>query len=701
MKRQHVKGVVGFSFIIIIAMVLLGVLEPGNQSTTSDQLPTLMSLPTSGQTEVASVVTVTSIEQAVSETEAVETKTPIQSPSQLPTLPRSPTQLQPNPVATVTEDQTSKPIATESGSSATKIRSTTIIREPVPNQTVIRFDSSATVLERQAYVESIGGEIVSSIDALDAVIISTPDTTDSQALPESDLIISKEPDYYVSALINNPPNDPYYDQQWALHVIGAPEAWQELPEDAPKVTVAVIDSGVCLDHPDLEGRIPDGYDFVDDDDTPQDELGHGCGVAGIIAANVDNGIGIAGVAPNAQILPVRVLDATGIGTYSDVAAGIIYAVDNGAEIINLSLGGAYPSTILEDAVNYAVDREVTIVAAAGNTGGSVLYPASYEPVIAVGSVDHNLEMSSFSSRGPEIDVLAPGRDIMTTENDGGYANMSGTSFASSYITGALVGELAVNESYRLNVSGFQFILDTQTLVAQSFPEFEWPWDEEDNNKVYWTSGPHSWSQGGNFTGKISASRGNGLDFAKSGGTSFNVTAMASGEVIKNECGFQGLGCIVAIKHDVGGSVMIYGHLMTTSGASKPINDLGTTVQQGDFIGYAGNTGGQKSIHLHIELRDGTENCDAPENNDFGAVNGDDCGDVGFAGNPIAWDGMTLVDDYYVSGYFDAGYCDTDPSDDPPTDQPCEEGGPPRNFCAPDADCDTIFNYDGSASRVYA
>ena len=120
-----------------------------------------------------------------------------------------------------------------------------------------------------------------------------------------------EPDYYVSAQVAVPPSDPYYDQQWALPVIGAPEAWLELPADAPQVVVAVIDSGICADHPDLAGRVLPGWDFVEDDAQPQDAFGHGCGVAGIIAANIDDGIGMAGVAPNALILPLRVLDGSG------------------------------------------------------------------------------------------------------------------------------------------------------------------------------------------------------------------------------------------------------------------------------------------------------------------------------------------------------------------------------------------------------
>src|SRR5690606_32173213 len=175
---------------------------------------------------------------------------------------------------------------------------------------------------------------------------------------------------------------------WGLNVIGAPDAWLSLPQDAPQVRVAVIDSGICANHPDLAGRVLAGHDFVDEDAVPEDTFGHGCAVSGVIAANIDNGEGVAGVAPNAQIMPLRVLDGQGVGTYSDVAAAIVYAADGGADVINLSLGGPNASNLLADAVRYAAQRDVLVIAAAGNTGREgVLYPAAYEGVIAVGSID--------------------------------------------------------------------------------------------------------------------------------------------------------------------------------------------------------------------------------------------------------------------------------------------------------------------------
>jgi M6 family metalloprotease-like protein len=321
--------------------------------------------------------------------------------------------------------------------------------EPVPNQVVIRFAETASETERAAYLAAVAATsaITRQIAALNTVVLSVPDPA---ALPDSPVILSREPDYRVTALIDVPTSDPHYSDQWGLRAIGAPEAWLQLPAQPASVTVAVIDSGICADHPDLAGRILTGYDFVEDDSTPQDAFGHGCGVSGVIAANADNGLGIAGVAPHTQILPLRVLDAQGSGTYSDVAAALVYAADSGAQIINLSLGGTQDSRVLRDAVQYAADRGARVVAAAGNTGSSVLYPAAYPAAVAVGSVSSRLTLSTFSSRGPEIDLLAPGENILTTTRAGSYAPMNGTSFAAPHVAGAAALQLALGRELTLD-----------------------------------------------------------------------------------------------------------------------------------------------------------------------------------------------------------------------------------------------------------
>ena len=225
-------------------------------------------------------------------------------------------------------------------------------QQPVPNQVTIQFAPNTSLEQQQAYIQSLGGQIESTITPLNTVVVTLPDTS-AALLASSPLVLQTEPDYYVRAQ-QSTPNDPFYSQQWAFPVIKAAEAWPLLPANTPTIVVAVIDSGICAAHPDLTGRILPGYDYVHDDSNPQDEYGHGCEVAGVIAANANNGIGVAGVAPNTHIMPLRVLDAAGDGYTSDVAEAITDATDNGAAIINLSLGGVNPSSLMEDAVNYAV-----------------------------------------------------------------------------------------------------------------------------------------------------------------------------------------------------------------------------------------------------------------------------------------------------------------------------------------------------------
>jgi thermitase len=326
---------------------------------------------------------------------------------------------------------------------------------PIPTQVVLTFSTEMTVEERKAYVTERGGEIVAELNALNALVAVLPmQALSLDGMPDAETLVTVEPDYFVSAQLEVPPNDPLYSDQWALPAIGAANAWAALPVNLPTVVVAIIDSGVCLEHPDLQGRVLPGWDFVDGDAIPQDEMGHGCGAAGIIAANINNGVGIAGVAPNAMVMPLRVLNAQGSGTYSNVAAAIVYAADHSAQIINLSLGGTYASTLLENAVNYAVGLGVTVVAAAGNTGSEqILYPAAYEPVISVGAVDQNLLISNFSARGSGIDILAPGQNILTTRMDQSFTPMTGTSFAAPFVSAAAALDLAIGIAQAITLDG--------------------------------------------------------------------------------------------------------------------------------------------------------------------------------------------------------------------------------------------------------
>ncbi|MHB9752859.1 S8 family peptidase [Streptomyces sp. BYX5S] len=242
--------------------------------------------------------------------------------------------------------------------------------------------------------------------------------------------------------------DPMRDDQWALDAMNLPEAWDTSKGD--DTVIAVVDSGVATDHPDLKGRLVDGYDFVDGDDDPKDLNGHGTHVSGIAAAHTDNGVGVAGGAPGAKIMPVRVLGANGSGSNGDITKGIVWAADQGADVINLSLGEGVLMTkllqggILNKAIQHAHDKGAVVVAAAGNDGADTQPYKVRTPVLVVGASTEKGTAADFSNFGAEQAVSAPGEDILSTlptyrtketlKDTSGYGKLSGTSMAAPYVS---------------------------------------------------------------------------------------------------------------------------------------------------------------------------------------------------------------------------------------------------------------------------
>ena len=221
-----------------------------------------------------------------------------------------------------------------------------------------------------------------------------------------------------------------------------PSAWDRSKGSLSQV-VAVVDSGVNGKHPDLVGRTVAGYDAISNVDiaagAATDEEGHGSMVAGIIAAQTDNSEGIAGVAWNAKVMPVKVMDSNGEGSDSDVIEGITWAVDHGARIVNLSLGGPDDSPALHEAVRYAVGKGAVVIVAAGNSGdGQPEYPAAYPEAIAVAATDNAGRLTDFSTHGSWVDVAAPGFGILSTQLAGDYAYGDGTSFSAPIVSGITV-----------------------------------------------------------------------------------------------------------------------------------------------------------------------------------------------------------------------------------------------------------------------
>ncbi|MBI4287936.1 MAG: peptidase S8 [Chloroflexi bacterium] len=259
-------------------------------------------------------------------------------------------------------------------------------------------------------------------------------------------VVFAEVDYIAQASYT--PDDPYFGNQWGMTKIQAPQAW-DLTTGSSAVKVAILDTGIDQNHEDLQGKIIANRNFTNSR-TVDDRYGHGTHVAGIAAAVTSNGKGVAGVGYNTSLMNVKVLADNGSGNYSWIANGIIWAADNGAQVISMSLGGSFASSTMESALNYASSKGVLLVAAAGNSNtSSPSYPAYYSNVIAVAATDKNDAKASFSNYGSWVDIAAPGTDIYSTlpnhNNRIGiknYGYLSGTSMATPYVTGVAALVLA-------------------------------------------------------------------------------------------------------------------------------------------------------------------------------------------------------------------------------------------------------------------
>jgi thermitase len=245
-----------------------------------------------------------------------------------------------------------------------------------------------------------------------------------------------EPDVVVTGGLT--PNDPAFDIEgnvYGQRIVKAPQGWNIYTGSAEGV-IAILDTGVNLNHPEFTGRLLPGYDFINEDSDPSDDHGHGTHVAGIAAAALNNATGAAGICPGCAILPVKVLDSGNKGTWGTVAAGIYYAVDQGARVINLSLGASVSSRTLERAIQYAEAHDVIVVAAAGNAASTEpFYPAALPYVIAVGATTDQDVLWPLSNTGEYIDLTAPGHRIYSTFLSPEYAYMSGTSMATPFVSG--------------------------------------------------------------------------------------------------------------------------------------------------------------------------------------------------------------------------------------------------------------------------
>jgi subtilisin family serine protease len=315
------------------------------------------------------------------------------------------------------------------------------------------IDSKSSIVN---IVRGQGGRLTKDIPRINALVFEIPSVAydklaSSPGLRHHVRYIEREGSMSIQGKIEFTPNDPGYPLQWGYPAIDAPKAW-DLTMGDPGVIVAVIDTGVDYNHADLNANVDPslGWDFYNGDSDPADDNGHGTHVAGTIAAETNNGIGVAGTAGMITIMPIKVCSRGGSCPTVDIADGIIFAADNGAKILSLSLGGFGYSQLLDDATRYAFnERGALIVAAAGNyNSGSPFYPAAYKRVIGVAALDQNSDKASFSNWGwDNVYISAPGVSVYSTYPGNKYVHMSGTSMATPHVSGVAALYWSVKPSW--------------------------------------------------------------------------------------------------------------------------------------------------------------------------------------------------------------------------------------------------------------
>jgi thermitase len=362
-------------------------------------------------------------------------------------------------------------------------------REAVSDRIIVGFvDGVDDNAKAEVHRKVAGGKKVGAAKAVGKVGVNNAqlvDVTGSSSLEEAikeymseSSVRYAEPDYMAYADLT--PNDTYFSQMWGMTKIQAPQAW-DITTGSSSVYVAVLDCGVydtvsapgSTGHPDINGKVVAAANFSDSTHGADDWCNHGTHVTGTVAANTNNGMGVAGVGFNTRIMNGKVLGDNGSGTSSWLINGINWASNNGAKVITMSLsGGGSCFSSLQDAVNYAWSRNVVVVAAAGNNGNTALnWPASCNNVVAVGSTDSNDIRSSFSNYGSSwVDVAAPGSSILSTNYTGGYSTFNGTSMATPHVAGLAALLWAVG--YKTNTGIVNRIKSTTDTVAGSGSEWE-------------------------------------------------------------------------------------------------------------------------------------------------------------------------------------------------------------------------------------
>ncbi|TYQ16477.1 UNVERIFIED_CONTAM: dockerin type I repeat protein [Acetivibrio alkalicellulosi] len=331
------------------------------------------------------------------------------------------------------------------------------------------FDEKISIYGVQSFIEN--REVIKSLGNITLIDYSQNYSSASKAIEEVNRVLSEngykvkyvEPNYVYSINESSIPsiND---NQTWNYSMINLPDAWKITTGDK-KVRIAVLDTGIDYNHQSLNDFVDSEFRMSVIDDTVMDEHGHGTRVAGIIASYGE----VSGVMNNATLIPVKVLDKYGRGTLFSVQQGIIYALEQNIDIINISFGGTRYSQGMEEVCKTAYLNGTVIVAAIGNSGdATITYPANHSTVISVGAVDYNRIRAEFSNYGESLDVMAPGVSIYSTDIDNKYSFDSGTSFAASHISGVIGLMKTVNEELTVDEIKSILIENTQEAGAKTY-----------------------------------------------------------------------------------------------------------------------------------------------------------------------------------------------------------------------------------------
>jgi len=309
---------------------------------------------------------------------------------------------------------------------------------------LVKFRASASAREQENALRDAGVTVTRRIEQLRVAVVQMPPDRRDEALStlrRSDAVADAERDAVVEGLTTTP-NDTDWSSQWGLKRVGYPAAWDRT-RGLASVVVAVLDTGVAGAVPDLQHSVTGGYNVLAPQTDAADDNGHGTSVAGIIAARTNNLEGIAGICWTCSVLPIKVLAANGTGDTALLSEGIVHAVDAGARVITMSLGGPVDAQTLDDAVAYALARNTILIAAAGNNGASApFYPAAIPGVIGVAATDQADHLYSWSNFGSWVDVAAPGCNPAPTST-GGYSQFCGTSSAAPVVAGLIALELSL------------------------------------------------------------------------------------------------------------------------------------------------------------------------------------------------------------------------------------------------------------------